>query len=103
MNDDEIGDIWTLFNPTVSRRRRIDARVFGWLEAHDTSLASEWLGLLRVAPFRTLALATVSAVALAANLSDGDVRPTGDERRALPRARVDAPGRFGTGGHVANG
>ena len=33
MNDEELGDAWTTLEPTVRRRRRIDARVFAWLEA----------------------------------------------------------------------
>ena len=64
MNDEELGDAWTTLEPTVRQRRRIDARVFAWLEAHDTPLAAEWLGLFRVAPFAALGLATVSAVSI---------------------------------------
>ena len=64
MNDEELADAWTTFEPTVGRRRRIDAHVFAWLEAHDTPLAAEWLGLFRVAPFAALGLATVSAVSI---------------------------------------
>ena len=64
MNDEELGDAWTTLEPTVRRRRRIDARVFAWLEARDTPLAAEWLGLFRVAPFAALGLATVSAVSI---------------------------------------
>ncbi len=65
MNDEELADAWTTFEPTMRRRRRIDARVFAWLEARDTPLAAEWLELFRVAPFAALGLATVSAVAIA--------------------------------------
>ena len=64
MNDEELADAWTTLEPTVGRRRRIDAHVFAWLEAHDTPLAAEWLGLFRVAPFAALGLATVSAVSI---------------------------------------
>jgi hypothetical protein len=64
MNDEELGDAWTTLEPTVRRRRRIDAHVFAWLEARDTPLAAEWLGLFRVAPFAALGLATVSAVSI---------------------------------------
>ena len=66
MNDEELGDAWTTLEPTVRRRRRIDARVFAWLDARDTPLAAEWLGLFRVAPFAALGLATVSAVSIVA-------------------------------------
>jgi hypothetical protein len=64
MNEEEIADAWTALEPNVGRRRRIDAQVFAWLEAHDTPLAAEWLGLFRVAPFAALGLATVSAVSI---------------------------------------
>jgi hypothetical protein len=64
MNDEELGDAWTTLEPTMERRRRIDARVFAWLDARDTPLAAEWLGLFRVAPFAALGLATVSAVSI---------------------------------------
>jgi hypothetical protein len=66
MNDEELGDAWTTLEPAMRRRRRIDARVFAWLEARDTPLAAEWLGLFRVAPFAALGLATVSAVSIVA-------------------------------------
>jgi hypothetical protein len=64
MNDEELGDAWTTLEPTVRRRRRIDARVFAWLDARDTPLAAEWLGLFRAAPFAAPGLATVSAVSI---------------------------------------
>jgi hypothetical protein len=64
MNDEELGDVWTTLQPTGRQRRRIDARVFAWLEARDTPLAAEWLGLLRVAPFSAVGLVAVSAVSI---------------------------------------
>ena len=66
MNDDDLGDVWTALEPTVRSRRRIDVRVFSWLEADDTPLAAEWLALFRVAPFAAFGLATVSAVSMIA-------------------------------------
>ena len=66
MNDEELNDVWTTLEPTVSQRRRITVRLSTRLDAHDTSLAAEWLALLKVSPFATIGLATVSAVALAA-------------------------------------
>jgi hypothetical protein len=66
MNDEELVGVWTSLDPTAMQLRRIDARVTGWLEAHDTSLAAEWLTLFRVAPFGALALAAASAVAIVA-------------------------------------
>jgi hypothetical protein len=65
MNDEEIAGVWTTLQPTAAQRRRIDARVFGWLEAGDTPLVTEWLGLFRVAPFSAAGLVAVSAVAIA--------------------------------------
>jgi hypothetical protein len=64
MNDEELGHAWTALEPTGRRRRRIDTHVFAWLEARDTPLAAEWLGLFRAAPFAALGLAAVSAVSI---------------------------------------
>jgi hypothetical protein len=66
MTDDELTITWTALDPTASERRRISARLAAYLEAHDTSLAAEWLALFRVSPFTAIALATASAVAIAA-------------------------------------
>jgi len=65
MTDAELDDLWAMLQPTAARRRRIDARVDGWLEAADTPLAAEWLALVRVAPFSTAGLVAASAVSLA--------------------------------------
>jgi len=65
MNDEEIGATWTALQPTAVQRRRIDARISGWLEARDTSLAAEWLRMFRVEPLSAAGLAAVSAVSLA--------------------------------------
>ena len=65
MNDEELAIDWTTLQPTVRQRRRIDAHVSAWLEARDTPLAAEWLGLFRVAPFSAVGLIAVSAVAIA--------------------------------------
>jgi hypothetical protein len=64
MNEEELGDAWTTLEPTLRRRRRIDARVFAWIEARDTPIAVEWVRLFAVAPFAAFGLATVSAVAI---------------------------------------
>ena len=50
MNEEDLTLTWTTLNPGSAQRRRIDARVSSWLDAHDTSLASEWLGLFKIAP-----------------------------------------------------
>lgn len=64
MNDEELGAVWTAFTPTAGMRRRIEARVFAWLDARDTPLAAEWLGLFKVAPFTAVGLSAVSAVSV---------------------------------------
>ena len=64
MNDEEFAGVWTALEPGVPQRRRIDARVFAWLDARDTPLAAEWLGLFRAAPFAAFGLATVSVVSI---------------------------------------
>lgn len=66
MNDETLRNAWTSLEPTGHRRRRVDARVLAWLEACDTPLAGEWLGLFTVAPLTALGLATVSAVSVVA-------------------------------------
>jgi hypothetical protein len=65
MNDEELGVVWTPLHPTVLLRRRIDARVFAWLEARETPLASEWLGLFKAAPLSAVGLVSVSALSIA--------------------------------------
>lgn len=65
MNDEELTGVWTALQPTVRQRRRIDARVFAWLEARDTTLAAEWLGLFRIAPFSATGLLAASALSIA--------------------------------------
>jgi hypothetical protein len=66
MNEQELGARWITLEPTSDQRRRVTTQVFAQLEAHDTSLAAEWLSLFRFAPFTTVGLATVSAIAIAA-------------------------------------
>jgi hypothetical protein len=65
MNDEELVDVWTTFQPTMRQRRRIDARVFEWIEARNTSLAAEWVELFKIAPFPATGLLAVSALAIA--------------------------------------
>lgn len=65
MNDEELVAVWRALHPTLRQRRRLDARVSMWLEAGDTPLVAEWLGLFRVAPFSATGLVAVSAVAVA--------------------------------------
>jgi hypothetical protein len=66
MNDEALVDAWTALEPAGHERQRIDTQVWAWLDAHDTSLAAEWLGLFRAAPLGAFGLATVSAISIAA-------------------------------------
>lgn len=65
MNDEQLAQDWQTLAPAVEQRHRIEARVFGWLEAHDTSLAAEWLGLIRASPVAAVGLGGLSAVSIA--------------------------------------
>ena len=65
MNEEPLAGHWETLAPEVRQRQRMEGRVFGWLEAHDTSLAAEWLSLIKVAPVAALGLGTISAVSIA--------------------------------------
>ena len=54
MNDAELVGHWDALEPSARRRRRIEARLAEWLDAHDTSLAAEWLDLVKAYPFAGL-------------------------------------------------
>ena len=64
MNDAELLKTWSMLEPDGRRRAAIETQVFEWLEAYETSLVGEWLGLLRVEPLTALAYACVGAVSL---------------------------------------
>lgn len=66
MNDEDLTRAWTNLDPTAAQLERFDARVSEWLEAHDTSLAAEWLGLFRIAPFGVVGLAAASVITIVA-------------------------------------
>jgi hypothetical protein len=66
MNDEELASLWTTLQPSGSARRRVDTRVFGWLDARETPLAREWIGLFGTGPFSAAALVAVSSVGVAA-------------------------------------
>ena len=66
MNDEQLASDWHTVTPTARQRQRMEGRVFAWLEAHDTSLAAEWLGLVKASPFAAVGLGGVSAVSIAA-------------------------------------
>jgi hypothetical protein len=64
VNDQQLDSVWMTLRPTERQRRRIDGRVFAWLEARDTPLAVEWLGLFRTAPLSAAGLVAVSTVSI---------------------------------------
>jgi hypothetical protein len=64
MNDTEFPRLWRTLEPSGRRRARIENRVFEWIEARQTSLASEWLRLIRIDPVPGLALAAAAALSL---------------------------------------
>lgn len=64
MNEADLAALWSQLGPDARRRARIQLRVFEWLEARETSLAGEWLGLLKVEPVAGFALAAVCAMSL---------------------------------------
>jgi hypothetical protein len=61
MNEIELAVTWATLEPTPRQRQRIEARVRRWLDARDSSLAAEWLGLLKVNPIAGLGFAAVAA------------------------------------------
>jgi hypothetical protein len=64
MNEADLAALWSQLGPDQRRRTRIEARVLDWLEASETSLAREWLALLKVEPVTGLALAGVGVLSL---------------------------------------
>jgi hypothetical protein len=64
MNGEELGADWTALQPTALQRRRLDTQVFALLDASDTPLAAEWLGLFRAAPFSAAGLVVASTAAI---------------------------------------
>ena len=64
MDEQTLELAWATLEPTPDQNRRMRTRVFDWIEAHDTSLAAEWFGLVRVNPFAALGLTTVSALSI---------------------------------------
>ena len=65
MNDQELVGVWTALEATDVQQQRMQARVFGLLEARDTSLASEWIGLFRLSPVSAFGLLAGSTASLA--------------------------------------
>jgi hypothetical protein len=65
MSDTDLMNLWSALEPTSRRRARIETRVFEWIEASETSIAGEWLALLKVEPLSVLAFASAGAASLA--------------------------------------
>jgi hypothetical protein len=65
MNEEPLAGHWETLASELRQRQRMEGRVFAWLEAHDTSLAAEWLALIKVSPFAAIGLGTVGAVSIA--------------------------------------
>lgn len=61
MNDIELAVTWAKLDPTPLQRQRIEFRVRSWLDARESSLAAEWLGLLKVRPIVGLGFAAMAA------------------------------------------
>jgi hypothetical protein len=64
MNEPDLIGTWSTLEPTARLRARIETRLFEWLDASQTSLFSEWLGLLKVEPLAGFAYVSVSALSL---------------------------------------
>jgi hypothetical protein len=64
MDEPDLERVWTTLDPTLDQRRRMSLRVADWIEAHNTPLAAEWLGLIQVRPFTALGLAAVSVLSI---------------------------------------
>lgn len=64
MNDAELAVAWSALEPSARCRARVETQVFEWLEARETSLLGEWLGLLKVEPLAGLAYLSVGALSL---------------------------------------
>ena len=61
-----IGDAWTTSTPTLHQRRRIDARVFAWLEAREHAARGRVVRTVRVAQFHSARSCHGSAVSIVA-------------------------------------
>jgi len=64
MSEEKLSIEWSLLEPTAEQRRKMERRVLTWLEARETSLAAEWLGLVKLQPLEALGYAAASALAL---------------------------------------
>jgi hypothetical protein len=60
MNEIELAGAWAALEPNPLQRQRIETRVREWLEARESSLAAEWLGLLKINPITGPGFAAVA-------------------------------------------
>jgi hypothetical protein len=64
MNESELVGTWSALEPSARRRARIETRLNEWLDASETSMLREWLGLLKVDPLTGLAYVSLGALSL---------------------------------------
>lgn len=64
MNDQALSAQWRTLDPTAAQAQRIEHRVFDWLDAYETSLLSQWFGLIKIRPAATLVYGLGSALSL---------------------------------------
>lgn len=65
MNERELSTLWTSLEPDADASRNIRQRVDQWMDAHDTSLAAEWMGLFSLEPLAAVGLTAASGLVLA--------------------------------------
>jgi hypothetical protein len=64
MNEDQLTAEWAQFELSAEQRHHIENRVLEWLEAGDTSLVAQWVGLIRFDPAASLGYAAAGAISL---------------------------------------
>lgn len=62
MSDEDLSLSWSALEPTERQRQRIEGRVSRGLDARETSLFAEWIGLLKLNPIAGLGFAAASAL-----------------------------------------
>lgn len=65
MSEESLSRDWSVLEPTAEQRRSMEKRVLDWLDAHQSSLAAEWLSLVKMHPIEGLGYAAGSALSLA--------------------------------------
>jgi hypothetical protein len=64
MNEHDLTATWKSLDPNEATSRRVRTTLEAWLEAHDTSLVAEWVGLFKRDPMVGVGLTAVSGLAL---------------------------------------